>query len=177
MVLRARTCLPLAILAGLLLAGPSVGARRCDASPDRPVAVPGPAVLLGDVEVSLVAERYARTTPSDLELRLDLLVRPVHPVTGRPRVGAYVPHLAADYVLTDSRARSTVAGKLDFRLSRRGFSYGTTIALDVAGGETLDLAVTLYDRSVLVERPRCPRFPLRLRFAVDLAATPLRIES
>ena len=59
-----------------------------------------------------------------LELELDLLVRWLDRQGRSPRPGSYVPHLDIVFSLTGA-AGELGSGKLQFRLSSAGPSYGT----------------------------------------------------
>ncbi|MDX1388704.1 MAG: hypothetical protein R3344_05915, partial [Acidobacteriota bacterium] len=165
------------VLAVLLLTALPARAA-CPERPDEIALPPGESVRLGG-HVFAVVTYVVAAHPADLDaeayLEIDLLPEYVIPETRRPRVGSYIPGLDVDYRLSNGLL-PVAQGKLAFRASFSGHTYGVTVPLssldEITDTLTLDLAI---DRAAPPSDDPCIPWPLRLTTTVDVRRVEPRV--
>jgi len=107
-------------------------------------------------------------------LELDLLARYLDPQSRTARVGSYIPHLDARYVLRGPDGVASASGSLAFRLSGWGPSYGVNLSLDLPPGTPIELDLDLVSPASPGPPEACPERGVRMavRFVLEPSHDP-----
>ncbi len=110
---------------------------------ERPPVVPGQSLNVEGLNYVVQTGSRPAQEPGTSLLSIDVYVRPIHPISGEPRIGLWVPGMQVAYRLSNATVGGIASGELGLRLTQDGPAYGATLPMRDEVLEQVVLSVEL----------------------------------